>query len=101
MGEPVGDGPAVEGERLGPLAVLGLEPLVQAGGEGVGVDPAEERAEHLAARRDAGFFPRRPVVAAGFALAGVALLGQAHEVGGRWRPMRIARQAMVSTVARR
>ena len=53
LGEAAGDGFAVEGERLGQLAVLGLQPRVEDGGEGGGIDPTEERVEHVAAGRDA------------------------------------------------
>ena len=82
LGESVGDGLAVESERLGELAVLGLQPGVEAGRQRLGINAAGQRVEHVGARRGTEFLARGPIVAEGLALAGVELLGQAHEVGG-------------------
>ena len=49
LGEPVGDGLAVERKGLGELTVLGLQPLVQDGGQRLGVDPTQQGVEHVAA----------------------------------------------------
>jgi hypothetical protein len=65
----------------------------------LGLDPPQYRVAHIAAGGDAGQLARRPVVTERFALAGIELLARRTKSAGRWRPMRIAKAAMVRTVA--
>jgi hypothetical protein len=62
LGEPIGDGFAVEDERGGELPVLGLQPRVEDGGKGLGIDATQEvtrRAGQLRWSFYARFSPRR------------------------------------------
>ena len=51
LGEPVGNGLAIEGERGGELAVLGLQPVVQYAGQRLRIDTAQQGVEHVAPGR--------------------------------------------------